>query len=133
MSKKKKYQLIAIIVAFVLFLVFLFFQGVFLAYDARTYCRVLGDAFLSVTLIFFSGWLLFMAWYNGIFDPITYHTSGSFTAHLKNGKLIKKRSMADYSKEKKEARTKPTYLLWIWLATLGPAIIFSVIAILLTK
>ena len=131
MPKPKLYLLISAGIAFIILLSQLFFRGILFARGAYIICRILGDSFLLVALLFLAVWLLFMAWYNGILDFISYHTSASRFMHLENGRLVPPRTMEQFSAYRKKQRVKPRYLLWVWLAALIPAIIFSVIAMLL--
>ncbi|MBO4888322.1 MAG: hypothetical protein J5589_08435 [Firmicutes bacterium] len=130
-SKPKFYLLISIGAALIILLFNLYFRGILLARGAYSICRVLGDSFLVVALLFLAVWLLFMAWYNGILDFISYQTSASRFMHLENGKIVPKRTMSEFSEQRKKQRVKPTYLLWVWVTAMVPAIIFSVITILL--
>ena len=131
MPKSKKYLLISAAAALLLLLSQLFFRGILFARGAYAICRIIGDSFLLVALIFLAVWLLFMAWYNGILDFISYHTSASRFMHLENGRLVPTRTMEQFSADRKKQRTKPKYLLWVWVSAMIPAIIFSVIAMLL--
>lgn len=131
MPKPKLYLLISIGIALIILVLNLYFRGIFLARGAYSICRVLGDSFLVVALLFLAAWLLFMAWYNGILDFISYHTSASRFMHLEDGRLVPSRTMSEFSEQRKKQRIKPRYLLWVWVTAIVPAIIFSVITMLL--
>ena len=130
-QKEKKYLIIYSCVAAALFIAQLFLQGVLYINSAFTFFRVVGDSLLVTGIIMFGVWVAAMAWYNGLFDAITYLKDGAGKLHLENGQVRQKKTIREYSIEKSKTRTKPTYLRKIWIAIGIPALLFSLIAILI--
>lgn len=130
--RDKKNLFIAGGIAVALFIMQLFLQGALYINSFYTFVRVMGDSLLVVTLIMFGMFVLAMAWYNGLFDAITYMKDGAGKLHVENGQVKQKQTITQYSETKKKERRKPMHLLKVWLVTLVPAVIFSVLAVILS-
>lgn len=132
-QKQKKYFWISLGIAAALLILQLFMQGVLYINSVYTFFRVVGDSFVVVTIILFALWLFAMAWYNGLFDAFTFLKDGANKMHLENGRIQPKKTIREYGEEKAKVRTKPVYLLRVWLITLVPAVVLSLLAIIMAS